>query len=60
MAIVLTLLAKERKGPKIDFQLLFYPVPMPISTMGPIANSQKGPGLPSLRWNGFGMRMNPI
>lgn len=26
MAIVVTLLAKERKTPKIDFQLLFYPV----------------------------------
>ncbi|WP_447636544.1 alpha/beta hydrolase [Flavobacterium microcysteis] len=26
MAIAVTLMAKERKGPKIDFQLLFYPV----------------------------------
>lgn len=26
MAIAVTLMSKERKGPKIDFQLLFYPV----------------------------------
>lgn len=26
MAIAVTLMAKERRGPKIDFQLLFYPV----------------------------------
>ncbi len=26
MAIAVTLMAKQRKGPKIDFQLLFYPV----------------------------------
>ncbi|RZJ68655.1 MAG: alpha/beta hydrolase [Flavobacterium sp.] len=26
MAIAVTLMAKDRKGPKIDFQLLFYPV----------------------------------
>jgi len=52
MAIALTLLAKEKKGPKIDFQLLFYPVTDANFNNGSYREFAEGPWLtkPAMEW----------
>lgn len=52
MAIALTFLAKERKGPKIDFQLLFYPVTDAHFDKGSYREFAEGPWLtkPAMEW----------
>jgi acetyl esterase len=45
MAAVLTLMAKQRKGPKIRFQVLFYPVTEPISDNDSYRTFANGPWL---------------
>jgi acetyl esterase len=42
MAAAVTLMAKERRGPKIAFQVLFYPVT--VSRRGPTTRSPRGRG----------------
>ena len=44
MAAAVTLMAQERGGPKIDFQVLFYPVRTLTSRLGATAPSPTAPG----------------
>ncbi|NKF21474.1 alpha/beta hydrolase [Solimonas marina] len=52
MAAVMTLLAKQRGGPKIDFQLLFYPVTDADFDNGSYRQFADGPWLtkPAMEW----------
>lgn len=52
MAIVVTLLAKERGGPKIDFQVLFYPVTNANFNTPSYLKFAEGPWLtkPAMEW----------
>lgn len=52
MAIVITLLAKERKGPKIDYQVLFYPVTSAEMNTTSYKQFANGPWLtkPAMAW----------
>jgi len=57
MAIAVTLLAKERKGPKIHFQLLFYPVTDANFNNGSYKEFAEGPWLTKAAmewfWNAY-------
>ena len=60
MTIVVNLLAKERKGPKIDFQAIFYPVTSADLNTASYKEFADGPWLTKTQWNGFGMLMNQM
>jgi acetyl esterase len=52
MAAAVTLMAKERRGPKIDFQVLFYPVTDADFETGSYRSFANGPWLtrPAMEW----------
>lgn len=52
MAIAVTMMAKERGGPKIDYQILFYPVTNAELKTGSYAQFADGPWLtkPAMEW----------
>src|SRR5258708_19890575 len=52
MAAAVTLMARERRGPKIDFQVLFYPVTDANFDTGSYNTFANGPWLPkpAMQW----------
>ena len=55
IAAAVTLLCKERRGPKISFQLLFYPVTDANFETGSYTQFQDGPWNTKAGWSGSGM-----
>ena len=59
MAIAMTLLAKEKCGPKIHKQLLYYPVRMLVFKQSPTIDLQEDIICIAQEWNGFGINIYP-
>ena len=59
MAAAVTLIAKEEGGPRIAFQVLFYPLPTPTLRPDHTTASPRVPGSPGPAWNGSGTPIYP-
>jgi len=59
MTAVVALLAKERNGPAVKAQLLFYPATDASMSTGSYKEFAEGPWLTKRRWNGSGINICP-